>query len=252
MPTHIFLTVFTTAMIPAAVEALVSGLDRRRVAAWVGVVAVICATLFPIVTGTNAVMITVVVALTVAIDATVVIACTNRNAARTVTTIITVLIAVFVLGNPSLVHGFNRTFVGIARLVALNPLVASLDPHQIHVAVMALAGMYLAAIESNHAIALILKSTNLMPSPTDAPAASAGAEFDEPARGRVIGYLERTIVFLLVFSGNVSAIGLVLVAKGIARFQQLDDRGFAEYFLIGTLMSVLVATLVATVFRAFL
>ena len=33
----------------------------------------------------------------------------------------------------------------------------------------------------------------------------------------------------------------MIAAKTIARFKQLDDRGFAEYYLLGTLASVAVA-----------
>ena len=42
-------------------------------------------------------------------------------------------------------------------------------------------------------------------------------------------------------SGGVAAVGFVIAVKTIARFKQLDDRGFAEYYLLGTLASVSVA-----------
>ena len=73
----------------------------------------------------------------------------------------------------------------------------------------------------------------------------------EPARGRAIGYLERLIVFALTVSGNLAALGLVLAAKAIARFRQLDDRDFAEYVLIGTLMSISAAMLTGFAVRLF-
>ena len=40
----------------------------------------------------------------------------------------------------------------------------------------------------------------------------------------------------------------VLTAKAFTRFRELDSRDFAEYVLIGTLMSVGLAALVGAVF----
>ncbi len=62
-----------------------------------------------------------------------------------------------------------------------------------------------------------------------------------PARGAMIGYLERIMVMVLVLVGQWGVIGLVMAAKSLARFKDLDERGFAEYYLIGTLTSLLVA-----------
>jgi len=44
-----------------------------------------------------------------------------------------------------------------------------------------------------------------------------------------------------VLTGSTAAIGFVVAAKTLARFRQLDDRDFAEYYLLGTLASVGVA-----------
>ena len=43
------------------------------------------------------------------------------------------------------------------------------------------------------------------------------------------------------------AIGLVVTAKTIARFRQLEDRQFAEYYLLGTLASIATAILTGMV-----
>jgi hypothetical protein len=63
----------------------------------------------------------------------------------------------------------------------------------------------------------------------------------ELARGRIIGVLERAIALTLVLLGQYGALGLVVAAKALARFRGLEERDFAEYFLIGTLASLLVA-----------
>ncbi len=63
--------------------------------------------------------------------------------------------------------------------------------------------------------------------------------------GRVIGMLERSIIYLMVMSNNYTAIGFIVAAKAFTRFKELDKREFAEYVLIGTLISVLSAILIA-------
>jgi hypothetical protein len=63
-----------------------------------------------------------------------------------------------------------------------------------------------------------------------------------PARiGEAIGVLERLLVVVFVLTGSLAAIGFVVAAKTLARFKQLDDRAFAEYYLLGTLASVSIA-----------
>lgn len=59
--------------------------------------------------------------------------------------------------------------------------------------------------------------------------------------GFVIGILERLVILTLGLLGEFGAVGLVLAAKGLARFEQLKDKDFAEKYLIGTLLSVLIA-----------
>lgn len=66
----------------------------------------------------------------------------------------------------------------------------------------------------------------------------------ELARGRTIGALERAMTLTLVLLGQYAALGLIVAAKSLARFKALEDREFAEYFLIGTLASLLLALLV--------
>ena len=53
-----------------------------------------------------------------------------------------------------------------------------------------------------------------------------------------IGYLERSLIFLLVLNGHPESIGWIFAAKSIARFKELENRRFTEYYLIGTLASI--------------
>ncbi|QDR79934.1 DUF3307 domain-containing protein [Sporomusa termitida] len=59
--------------------------------------------------------------------------------------------------------------------------------------------------------------------------------------GETIGNLERLIIVTMVIQQNYPAIGLVFAAKTIARYKQLEEKNFAEYFLIGTFTSLAVA-----------
>ncbi len=58
--------------------------------------------------------------------------------------------------------------------------------------------------------------------------------------GRTIGVLERWIWFSFILLGYPSLIGFVITAKSIVRFKELEDKQFAEYYLIGTLYSGLI------------
>ena len=56
--------------------------------------------------------------------------------------------------------------------------------------------------------------------------------------GAFIGSLERLIILIFLSLGQFSAIGLVLTAKSIARYNRIaEDKKFAEYYLLGTLLS---------------
>jgi hypothetical protein len=58
------------------------------------------------------------------------------------------------------------------------------------------------------------------------------------SRGKLIGYIERLLVILLTYYSSYPAIAFIVTAKSIARFKQMDDRDWAEYFLLGTLTSM--------------
>lgn len=64
---------------------------------------------------------------------------------------------------------------------------------------------------------------------------------NEPPVGNVIGKLERIIIAILVICGEFGAIGFVLTAKSLARYKQLNEKGFAEKYLVGTLSSTAIA-----------
>lgn len=63
--------------------------------------------------------------------------------------------------------------------------------------------------------------------------------------GRIIGVLERLLIYYFVLNNQFAAIGLIIAAKSFARFKDLEKREFAEYVLIGTLLSTLLAIFIA-------
>lgn len=67
--------------------------------------------------------------------------------------------------------------------------------------------------------------------------------------GMAIGIIERVLVLTFVLVDQYTAITIVFAAKSIARFNELEDRGMAEYYLIGTLLSITFALVIGIVAR---
>ncbi|MBU5317608.1 DUF3307 domain-containing protein [Clostridium bornimense] len=59
--------------------------------------------------------------------------------------------------------------------------------------------------------------------------------------GFIIGILERTFILVIMILNQPSIIGFVLAVKSVARFKKLEDENFAEYFIIGTFISFIIA-----------
>ncbi|MBC7596534.1 MAG: hypothetical protein H7288_21845 [Kineosporiaceae bacterium] len=70
--------------------------------------------------------------------------------------------------------------------------------------------------------------------------------------GRILGPLERTFIFAMALSGQFAAIGAVIAAKGILRFPEIsradDDGNIAEYVLVGSFVSWVLALLFIPLF----
>ena len=61
--------------------------------------------------------------------------------------------------------------------------------------------------------------------------------------GLYIGWLERFLVVTALLLQSPATVGLILTAKSIARYPEFKSERFAEYFLIGTLLSISMALL---------
>ncbi len=109
------------------------------------------------------------------------------------------------------------------------------------------AGVIIAVIEAHTAVRFLFQILNVKPMKTEVVGSETTRTVDqvEYNRGRVIGALERLMTFFFVMNGAYGALGFLIAAKGMTRFKQLDDREFAEYFLIGTFLSIILAGSVA-------
>jgi len=71
-------------------------------------------------------------------------------------------------------------------------------------------------------------------------ARDAGTETPAQLRnaGLYVGWIERFLVITAIAMQSPALVGLILTGKSIARFPEFKEARFAEYFLIGTLLSV--------------
>ena len=74
---------------------------------------------------------------------------------------------------------------------------------------------------------------------------------EEVKIGSWIGILEREIMLILGLMGEYGAIGFVIAAKSLARHKQFDTPAFAEKYLIGTLLSSLMALMCIVVYSGY-
>lgn len=78
-------------------------------------------------------------------------------------------------------------------------------------------------------------------------AASVAGGDEGAGAGRVIGSLERLVLAIGVVTQSWPLFAAVIALKSVARFKELDDKTFAEYFLVGSLFSILWAVVVTAI-----
>jgi len=114
-------------------------------------------------------------------------------------------------------------------------------------------GLLLLVLEVNFLIRVIFSLSGMVPDDIAVKAggenADGGFTVREYNAGRIIGILERMLILFFVLVDQFTAIAFIIAAKGIARFKELDQREFAEYVLIGTLLSTTLAIVVGVVVK---
>ena len=69
----------------------------------------------------------------------------------------------------------------------------------------------------------------------------------ESSRGKYIGILERILIAIFVVQNLSQGLAFLIAMKTLTRFKQFEDKDFAEYYLIGTLLSLIIGIAVAWV-----
>jgi hypothetical protein len=134
--------------------------------------------------------------------------------------------------------GWHELGPRLSEWTTFAPLLTGLGDARVQ---LFLLGLLLSANEANLIIRTVFDWLDLKPR---AQAEGKGVlegkstvDVGEFNRGRAIGLLERVLLYGFILQGQYGAIGFVMAAKAFTRFKALDDRSFAEYVLIGTLLS---------------
>ncbi|HWA89281.1 MAG TPA: hypothetical protein VG889_04555 [Rhizomicrobium sp.] len=69
--------------------------------------------------------------------------------------------------------------------------------------------------------------------------------------GRYIGLLERVLIVVGILRGSWEVMAAVIALKTVARYKDLDEQITAEYFLVGSLASILWALVIAYLFSLY-
>lgn len=72
------------------------------------------------------------------------------------------------------------------------------------------------------------------------------------SKGKYIGILERILIAFFIFFNAYQGLILLGAVKTLARFKNFEDRNFAEYYLVGTLFSILLGALCSVVLKRIL
>lgn len=81
--------------------------------------------------------------------------------------------------------------------------------------------------------------------------ANESSESKAHPAGWIIGWLERLILAIGIVTHSWEVLAAVIALKSVARFKDLDKQRFAEYFLVGSLFSVLWALLITSAWLAY-
>ncbi len=104
------------------------------------------------------------------------------------------------------------------------------------------AGFIFTLKEATIIIRFGLQGIQAVPSDKKHPGKQDEKEYE---RGRFIGNLERSLIYFLILFNQIGAIAIVIALKSLARFKDMEDKDFAEYFLIGSFLSIIMAVIPA-------
>ena len=70
--------------------------------------------------------------------------------------------------------------------------------------------------------------------------------------GRVIGSFERVLMAVGMYLNKWDIVTGVIALKALARYKQMDNKDFAEYFLIGSMSSILYCLLCVGLYKTYI
>ncbi len=151
--------------------------------------------------------------------------------------------------SPEINIKFNKNIYPLfERVKNYSSLLSGIKVRELFNISLLLTGILLLLNEVNFAIRYFFEIFNLFPQSKESVNKTT-LDKNEYNAGRVIGMLERILIFFFVISSQYTAIGFVIAAKGFTRFKELDDRKFAEYVLIGTFLSAIFSIAMAVVIK---
>jgi hypothetical protein len=174
----------------------------------------------------------------------------RRNLNRFLSLIVLVLLSSFFTSQKLSLELSNGVASILKDLAEFFFVPVSLESFDLLAANIILMGFLLLLNEVNFLIRIFFETFKLVP--LLSKEGEDNIDIKEYNAGRVIGMLERVLIFLFVLLGEFTAIGFILAAKGFTRFKELDKREFAEYVLSGTLFSSLAAIIVALIVKRLL
>lgn len=175
----------------------------------------------------------------------------NLNAIRFVTFIIALLLVSFLtspFANMEFSNGALKLIENIKYYFSPLSNIGNIDWLKFNIMLM---GILILINETNYLIRYFFDIFNLYPL-HKANNNIIAVDSKEYNAGRIIGMLERILIFFFLMADQYTAIGFVLAAKGFTRFKELDNRNFAEYVLIGTFFSSLSAIILALIIKTIL
>jgi hypothetical protein len=191
----------------------------------------------PLTTTENWYQYLVVILLSLSIHRAASAALPSKEAARVVSTALVSALSILAVNSAYFDDRLSETALIAVRFArAAFPSWTCLNVGFIQASLLILIGFYLVAFEANYIVLLIINTI-----PRVATSASEALIVDKnKGMGRIIGILERGIVYVLVITSNLPLIGFIIAVKALARFKELEKKDFAEYFIIGTMSSLLI------------
>jgi hypothetical protein len=103
------------------------------------------------------------------------------------------------------------------------------------------AGLILCLCDGNLLLRSCLRWLKITP-----PTESTTPQSNDPSqylRGGLVGAVERLLIYVFAANSAFNAIAFVITVKGVVRYQEIVKNHSAEYVLVGTLISTLIAML---------